>query len=189
MEVKDTSEFATSLIPAGRGTRLRWKLLCMSMVRLTRGDQIWFTHEVARKAAIILRTSVSLRVVSSNPGVSIKTTRRPSRSKAPATCTVFVQDRRPLLTPRLDPLTRLMNCANRSQAKHRYIKTRERWGTHGGFSGSRRSHDAIRFKELMGYCELMRIEGGGEHMRHQEWKQGEGVQRTRWLPLGGPHPV
>ena len=71
-----------------------------------------FTHEVARKAAIILRTSVSLRVVSSNPGVSIKTTRRPSRLKAPAGWTVFVQDRNPLPTPRLDPLMRLMNCAD-----------------------------------------------------------------------------
>ena len=78
-----------------------------------------FTYEVARKAAIILRTSVSLLVVSSNPGVSIKTTRRPSKLKAPATWTVFVQDRSPLLTPRLDPLTRLINCVDRGQAAER----------------------------------------------------------------------
>jgi len=67
-----------------------------------------FTYEVARKAAIVLRTSVSLCTVLSNPGVSIRLTRRPSRSKG-ANCTVFVQDRSPLQTLELDPLTRLTN--------------------------------------------------------------------------------
>ena len=80
-------------------------------------NRLSFTHEVARKAAIILRTSVSLRVVSSNPGVSIKTTRRPSRLKAAAGWTVFVQDRNPLPTPRLDPLTRLMNCVDHDRVR------------------------------------------------------------------------
>ena len=71
------------------------------------------THDAARKAVIIRSMSVSLRVVSPNPGVSIKATRRPSRLKVSTVCTVFVQDRSPLLTPRLDPLTRLMNCVSR----------------------------------------------------------------------------
>ena len=75
-----------------------------------------FTYEVARKAAIIFRTSVSLRTVSSNPGVSISTTRRWSRLKEPAICTAPVQDRSPFPTPRSDPLMRLMNCVIHGQA-------------------------------------------------------------------------
>jgi hypothetical protein len=54
--------------------------------------------------------SVSLLVVSSNPGVSMRMIERPSISKGTAICTMFVQDLRPLPTRRFEPLTRLMNC-------------------------------------------------------------------------------
>ena len=60
---------------------------------------------------------MSLRVVSSNPGVSTKTTRRPSRLKPPPNCMAFVQDRSPPPTPRSDPLTRLMNCVDYGQTR------------------------------------------------------------------------
>jgi len=63
----------------------------------------------------MLRTSTSLRTVSSNPGAPIKTTRRPSRSKDRPDCTAFVQDSRSSPTPRLDPLTRLTNFVNQNR--------------------------------------------------------------------------
>ena len=43
-----------------------------------------YTYVVAKKLAIILKISVSLLVVSSNPGVSMSTTRLPSRSNSSA---------------------------------------------------------------------------------------------------------
>ena len=82
------------------------------------------TYEVARNAAIILKTSVSLLTVSSNPGVSIKTTRRPSKLKTLPGCTLSVQDWSPWLTARLDPLMRLMNCTgDRGQKSGRHLMT------------------------------------------------------------------
>jgi hypothetical protein len=59
--------------------------------------------------AIILRMSASLLVVSSNPGVSIRVTCRPSNSKGSEVWTTLVQERRPFPTRRVDPLTRLIN--------------------------------------------------------------------------------
>ena len=76
-----------------------------------------FTYEVARKAAIILRIYVPLIVVSSNPGVSIKTTRQPSKLKSPVGCAVFVQHRSPPPTPRLDLLARLTNYVIHGQTR------------------------------------------------------------------------
>ena len=57
---------------------------------------------------IDLRTSVSLRVVSSNPGVSIKVTVRPSRENVEVS-TSMVQLSSESLTARFDPLARLIN--------------------------------------------------------------------------------
>jgi len=55
-----------------------------------------------------LRMSVSLRVVSSNPGVSIKVTVRPSRKNADVS-TSMVQLSSESLTAKFDPLARLIN--------------------------------------------------------------------------------
>ena len=54
---------------------------------------------------------MSLLVVSSNPGVSIKVTTRPSRLNGCATWTMLVQDLSPLPMCKFDPLARLMNYA------------------------------------------------------------------------------
>ena len=70
-----------------------------------------FTYVVARKSAIIRRMSASLLVVSSNPGVSINATIRPSSSNGCATLIISVQDSSPAPTRRSDPLARLINYA------------------------------------------------------------------------------
>jgi len=122
------------------------------------------THVVARKLAIVWRTSVSLRVVSSNPGVSIKTTRRPSRSKDPAICTALVQDRNPLPTTRSDPLMRLMNCGSRPGQGGIHNELAWQYTTAGetayrGLSASRRTHNAIGPSRLMDRPRPMRSGG------------------------------
>ena len=126
-------------------------------------NSLSFTHEVARKAAISLRTSISLRVVSPNPGVSIKVTRRPSRSKGSATCTVLVPG------PRFAPLTRLMNCTNHRQARGKFTmsllsNTQQLAGkeattaetAYRRFSAFYRTHHTIRPSELMDRPRSMR---------------------------------
>jgi hypothetical protein len=55
------------------------------------------------------RMSVSLRVVSSNPGVSIRVTRRPLTTNGREVRTSLVQLSRPRPTGRLDPLALLIN--------------------------------------------------------------------------------
>ena len=95
------------------GGVVTWHFSISTMYFLCFAGKLMFAHRFLRKAAIMLRTSTSLNLVSSNPGVSIKTTRRPSRSKGFPNCTSFVQDSRLPLVARSDPLVRLMNCVNR----------------------------------------------------------------------------
>lgn len=109
MKVEDTGEGVALPVPVGGSQNNGDRKFC---VRCWRWSGVCVTYEAPRKATIVRSVTVSFCVVSLNPGVSIKTTRRPSSSKAPAICTVFVQESSPSLTPRLDPLTRLMNCAD-----------------------------------------------------------------------------
>ena len=67
------------------------------------------TYAVAKKAAITLKISVSLFVVSSNPGVSMRVMLLPSRVNLSVCWTSTVQDLKPIPTPRLESLARLMN--------------------------------------------------------------------------------
>jgi len=67
------------------------------------------TYVVAKKSAINLNTSVSLFVVSSNPGVSISTTRLPSSVNSFASWTSSVHDSRLSPTCSFELLARLMN--------------------------------------------------------------------------------
>lgn len=69
------------------------------------------------------RMSESLFVVSSNPGVSMRVTDRPSSSKAWAIWTTLVQDWRPLPILRFDPLARLMNYQELTSAPFRCFQT------------------------------------------------------------------
>jgi len=108
MEVEDTGKRPALFVSVYARRQSQCEILHKNMS---------FTYEVSRKAVIILRMSVSLRVVSSNPGVSIKTTRRPSILKAIAGCTLLVQDSNPSPMPRLAPLMRLINCENHGQAR------------------------------------------------------------------------
>ena len=108
MEVEKTGERDASFVPRCGGER-HVAFLRQNRV-LSFANEFTFAYKVPRKAATMLRTSTSLRMVSSNPGVSIKTTRRPSRSKAFPGCTSLVQDSRSSLVARPDPLIRLMNC-------------------------------------------------------------------------------
>jgi hypothetical protein len=114
VEVEDTGE-SDALFVSAYGSVFREKDTTTEFWR----PSLSLTYDVSRKSAMILRISVSLFVVSSNPGVSIKTTRCPSRWKAPAVCTASVQDCSPLLTARLDPLTRFTNCVNHGGARGR----------------------------------------------------------------------
>lgn len=77
-----------------------------------RSDDRKSTYVLDRYAAMDERMSVSLRDVSSNPGVSIKVTMRPLRRNGLDVRTSDVQLSRPRPTGKLDPLARLMNCWN-----------------------------------------------------------------------------
>ena len=67
------------------------------------------THVVAKKAAIVFKTSVSLFDVSSNPGVSIRVTALPSRVNSFASSTSVVHRSEPIPVRRFEPLARLIN--------------------------------------------------------------------------------
>jgi len=64
---------------------------------------------VAKKAAIFFKISVSLLVVSSNPGVSMSTTRLPSSVNSFASWTSGVHDSKSIPTRKFERLARLMN--------------------------------------------------------------------------------
>lgn len=64
---------------------------------------------MARKVAIFRKISVSLFVVSSNPGVSMSTTRLPSSVNSFASWTSGVHDCKDDPTCRFDPLARFTN--------------------------------------------------------------------------------
>ena len=68
-----------------------------------------WAYVVAKKAAIICKISVPLFEVSSNPGVSMRTTSRPSRVNRFEGWTSAVHDSKPIPTRRFEPLARLMN--------------------------------------------------------------------------------
>lgn len=67
-------------------------------------------HICDKATAIILSTSVSLRVVSSKPGVSMSLTERPDSPNVLENSTRLVQDLRPSLTERSESLAKFMNC-------------------------------------------------------------------------------
>ena len=67
------------------------------------------THVVVRNAAINLKISVSLLLVSSNPGVSMRRTGRLSRTNSFASSTSVVQDPNFDSTRRFEPLAKLIN--------------------------------------------------------------------------------
>lgn len=69
------------------------------------------TYVEAKNALINFKISVSLLLVSSKPGVSIKVTQRPSNSKGSDKATVSVHECKLLPTRRLEPLSRLINCS------------------------------------------------------------------------------
>ena len=69
LEVKDTGKRATPFI-SDRGKYFRVRTSFFIVLK----QSLSFAYEVAKKAAIVLRTSVSLRMVPSNPGVSIRLT-------------------------------------------------------------------------------------------------------------------
>ena len=68
-----------------------------------------FTHVVAKNAAINFKISVSLLMVSSKPGVSMRMTGRLSRTNSFANWTSAVHDSKFLPTRRFEPLAKLIN--------------------------------------------------------------------------------
>jgi hypothetical protein len=66
-------------------------------------------YDVARKVAMFLKMSVSLFVVSSNPGVSMSTTRLPSSVNSFASWTSGVHDSKAAPTCKFDLLARFIN--------------------------------------------------------------------------------
>lgn len=81
------------------------------MVSLAQLCRVTGADVVDKKTAISLRMSVSERVVSSNPGVSINVTVLSDISNVAEISTALVHDFKPFPTSRLEPLTKLMNCA------------------------------------------------------------------------------
>ena len=67
------------------------------------------TYVEAKKVAIIVRISVSVFDVSSNPGVSMRITLLPSRVNSSASVTSAVHDANPIPIRRFEPLARLIN--------------------------------------------------------------------------------
>ena len=67
------------------------------------------THEVVKKAAMSFKISVSLCIVSSNPGVSMRITLRPSRLNTFASWTSAVHDSNSIPTIRFESLAMLMS--------------------------------------------------------------------------------
>ena len=69
-----------------------------------------YTYVVARKVAIMFKTSVSLIEVSSNPGVSMRDMILPSRANLSANWTSAVHESKsPPICRRSEPVARLMN--------------------------------------------------------------------------------
>ena len=68
-----------------------------------------YSYVAPSQSEIFLSTSVSLFSVSSNPGVSTKTTLLPSKSNGAVAAMTSVHDRRPSLVGRPEFDTRLMN--------------------------------------------------------------------------------
>lgn len=101
MEVDYPREPNSLLIPCNRGSG-----------KIEKGGGRWYeTYVLSRKAVIILRISKSPIVVSLNPGVSINTTRRPSRTNGLESWISDVQEWRLVPTLRSsDPLARFANC-------------------------------------------------------------------------------
>lgn len=66
-------------------------------------------YVVAKKAAIIFKISVSLFDVSSNPGVSMRTTFLPSRENSSASWTSAVHDSKFIPIRKFERLARLIN--------------------------------------------------------------------------------
>ena len=73
-------------------------------------------YVVAKKAAIIFKTSVSLLEVSSNPGVSMRITFLPSRVNSSASWTSAVHDSKLIPTRRFERLARLINWRDPSES-------------------------------------------------------------------------
>ena len=100
------------------------------------------TYVLERYAAIMVKISVSLRVVSSNPGVSIRITTRPSTKKGREICTSLVQLSRPRPTGRLDPLAVLINFAYSARIINAAVPGNENDNTYRGFTTPGCAHDA-----------------------------------------------
>jgi hypothetical protein len=79
-------------------------------VQIVNGHEIYiWAYVVAKKVAIVFKISVSLFVVSSNPGVSMSTTCLPSSVNLSASWTSAVHDSKSIPTRRFERLARLMN--------------------------------------------------------------------------------
>lgn len=82
---------------------------------------------------------MSLRLVSSNPGVSINVTVCPSRSNGLDVWMSAVQLSSPLPTTRSDPLARLMNCETLASIYHQVLCG----PAYHRFATSSSSHDSV----------------------------------------------
>ena len=81
-----------------------------SALKIRERRTLMYTYVVARKVAIMFKTSVSLFEVSSNPGVSMRDTVLPSRVNLSANWTSAVHDSKsPPICRRSEPVVRLMN--------------------------------------------------------------------------------
>lgn len=98
------------------------------------------TYDVAKKAAIIFRISVSLFEVSSNPGVSMRITLLPSRVNSSASWTSAVHDTKLSPIRRFERLARFINWR---QAGELPVVGTKGVSTHGCFPTSSCAHDSV----------------------------------------------
>ena len=98
------------------------------------------TYAVAKGAAIISKTSISLFEVSSNPGISMRTTLLPSRVNSSARWTSVALEPKRVLTGSFEPLARLTNWG---QLGWFLVIVTERCTAHRCFPASSRPHDSV----------------------------------------------
>ena len=98
VDIYNPGELGPLLISVGRSVR-----------KVEKRRTTMYAYVVAKNAATVSKTSVSLFEVSSNPGISMRVTAFPSRVNSSASLTSTVRDSEPIPIRRFEPLARLMN--------------------------------------------------------------------------------
>ena len=128
------------MTPANFKSFLYLEEMSFSFAGGSNSRRLYHTYVVSKNEPIDFKISVSLLEVSSNPGVSKRTTFRPSKWNGGATWISLVHDCKPAPTPKSLPLAKLINYRQRSSAtQHARHKK-----THSRLSAPRWAHYAVK---------------------------------------------